>query len=128
MKKTQVCSLLALLVLGSAAVVQAQPAGAVTEKAIVALEEQWLKSQQTNNADLVAPLLEISTPNASVEFSTPDDPNNFTQSPQLLAVASSSGIPRYWKHRRGARCECLIRRPAALAGRTASKPRLSREM
>jgi hypothetical protein len=75
MKKTQVCCLLALLVLGSAAVVQAQPAGAVTEKAIVALEEQWLKSQQTNNADLVAPLL------ADKFVNTGDDGRGHEQGP-----------------------------------------------
>jgi len=48
------CSLvLALLV--SAAPSQAQTTGA--EKAVAALEQQWLQSQKTNNPDLVAPLL-----------------------------------------------------------------------
>jgi ketosteroid isomerase-like protein len=37
--------------------VQAQQATGATEKSIAALEDQWLKSQKTNNADLVAPLL-----------------------------------------------------------------------
>jgi ketosteroid isomerase-like protein len=56
MKKAWIPCLLALLSLGSAACSQAQTT-AGTEKAIVALEEQWLQSQKTNNPDLVAPLL-----------------------------------------------------------------------
>jgi uncharacterized protein (TIGR02246 family) len=46
----------ALLLLGSAAWSQAQTTGG-TEKAVAALEQQWLQSQKTNNPDLVAPLL-----------------------------------------------------------------------
>jgi ketosteroid isomerase-like protein len=83
MKRTQVCCLLALLVLGSAAVVQAQPAGSVTEKAIVALEEQWLKSQQTNNADLVAPLL-------ADKFVNTGDDGRVTNRAQYLADSKAS--------------------------------------
>lgn len=56
MKKAWIACLLALLSLVSAACSQAQTT-AGTEKAIVALEEQWLQSQKTNNPDLVAPLL-----------------------------------------------------------------------
>jgi ketosteroid isomerase-like protein len=48
--------LVGLLALGSASRSQAQTAGG-TEKAVAALEEQWLQSQKTNNPDLVAPLL-----------------------------------------------------------------------
>jgi RHS repeat-associated protein len=46
--------------------------------------------------DIVAPLLNISSTNSKVLFSTPDDPNNFLQSTQLLAVAPSgpAGILR----------------------------------
>jgi len=44
--------LVALLSLGSAAWSQDK-----TEKAVAALEQQWLQSQKTNNPDLVAPLL-----------------------------------------------------------------------
>jgi ketosteroid isomerase-like protein len=47
---------LAVLALGVSGASQAQQAGD-TEKAIAALENQWLKSTQTNNADLAAPLL-----------------------------------------------------------------------
>ena len=34
-----------------------QASTAATEKAVAALENQWLQAQRTNNADLVAPLL-----------------------------------------------------------------------
>jgi ketosteroid isomerase-like protein len=57
MKNLGMWCLLALLAVGSAAWVQAQQANDTTEKAIVALENQWLQSQKTNNPDLVAPLL-----------------------------------------------------------------------
>ncbi len=57
MKHTRGLCLLGLLSLFGFASVQAQQATGGTEKAIVALENQWLKSQQTNNADLTAPLL-----------------------------------------------------------------------
>jgi len=45
-----------LLSLGSAAWSQAQTTGG-TEKAVAALEEQWLQALKTNNPDLLAPLL-----------------------------------------------------------------------
>jgi ketosteroid isomerase-like protein len=56
MKKAWILCLVALLSIGSAAWSQAQTTGA-TEKAVAALEQQWLESQKTNNPDLVAPLL-----------------------------------------------------------------------
>jgi uncharacterized protein (TIGR02246 family) len=56
MKKTFVWCLSGLLLLGSAAWLQAQQTGD-TERTVAALEQQWLQSQQTNNPDLVAPLL-----------------------------------------------------------------------
>ncbi len=48
---------LGLLAAGSTGWSQAQQAGGGIEKAIAALENQWLQSQKTNNPDLVAPLL-----------------------------------------------------------------------
>ena len=50
----------------------------------------------TTNNDIVAPLLTISSTRCNVSFSTPDDPNNYVQSAQLLAVAPSgpAGILR----------------------------------
>jgi uncharacterized protein (TIGR02246 family) len=43
-----------VLIVGAAA--QAAPAG-TAEQAVTAAEHQWLKSQQTNNVELLAPLL-----------------------------------------------------------------------
>jgi ketosteroid isomerase-like protein len=57
MKKTSVWCLLGLLALGSASLSQAQQSSGATAKAVLALENQWLQSQKTNNPDLVAPLL-----------------------------------------------------------------------
>ena len=57
MKRTWLWCLLPLLSLGSASLSQAQQASGATEKAILALEDQWVQSQKTNNPDLVAPLL-----------------------------------------------------------------------
>ena len=56
MKRNWILCLIGLLLVGSAAWLQAQTTGG-TEKAVAALEQQWLQSQKTNNADLVAPLL-----------------------------------------------------------------------
>jgi len=56
MKKDLMCCLVGLLSLGSAALSQAQQTGG-TEKAIAALEQQWLQAQKTNNPDLLATLL-----------------------------------------------------------------------
>jgi uncharacterized protein (TIGR02246 family) len=50
MKRIWLLCVVGLLLLGSAARSQA-------EKAVAALEQQWLQSQKTNNPDLVAPLL-----------------------------------------------------------------------
>ena len=52
-------------------------------------------TNQSKN-DMVAPVLDISSTNTSVLFSTPDDPNNFAQDTQVLAVAPSgpAGILR----------------------------------
>jgi RHS repeat-associated protein len=46
--------------------------------------------------DMVAPLLTINSTNANVLFSTPDDPNNFVQQAEVLAVAPTgpAGILR----------------------------------
>ena len=56
MKNSLMWCLLGLLSLGSAAWSQAQTTGG-TEKAVAALEEQWLQAIKTNNPDLLAPLL-----------------------------------------------------------------------
>jgi ketosteroid isomerase-like protein len=56
MKRTLLCCLIGLVLLSSAASSQAQTTGE-KEKAVAALEQQWLQSQKTNNPDLVAPLI-----------------------------------------------------------------------
>lgn len=56
MKRIWISCLICLLSLGSAAWSQAQTTSGA-EKAVTALEQQWLQSQKTNNPDLVAPLL-----------------------------------------------------------------------
>src|ERR1700687_5237522 len=56
MKKLLMSCLIGLIYLSGAVWSQAQDTSG-TEKAIVALEQQWLQSQKTNNPDLVAPLL-----------------------------------------------------------------------
>jgi ketosteroid isomerase-like protein len=57
MKRTWMWCLVGLLSLGSVAWAQDKQAGGGTEKAVAALEQQWLQSQKANNPDLVAPLL-----------------------------------------------------------------------
>jgi ketosteroid isomerase-like protein len=56
MKRTAMWCLIGLVFLVSAARSEAQTTSG-TEKAVAALEEQWLQSQKTNNPDLLAPLL-----------------------------------------------------------------------
>ena len=55
MKKIVASCFLGLVLLACSAWSQAQMSG--TEKAVAALEQQWLQSQQTNNVDLLIPLL-----------------------------------------------------------------------
>lgn len=57
MKSLAARFLLGLLLLTGTSWVQAQPGDEPSEKAVAALESQWLESQKTNNPDLVAPLL-----------------------------------------------------------------------
>src|ERR1700722_13154533 len=80
MKKTSTWCLLALLSLVSVA--GAQTTGG-TEKAVAALEQQWLQSQKTNNPDLVAPLV------ADKFIGTGAD-GKITDRSQLLANAKAS--------------------------------------
>jgi ketosteroid isomerase-like protein len=55
-KRIAMWCLISSVLLVSAARSQAQTTSG-TEKAVAALEEQWLQSQKTNNPELVAPLL-----------------------------------------------------------------------
>ena len=83
MKNTQVWCLLGLLSLASATVSQAQQTSGATEKAVMALEIQWLKSQQTNNPDLVAALL-------ADKFVSTGNGGKVTNKAQTLADAKAS--------------------------------------
>jgi ketosteroid isomerase-like protein len=56
MKYLQTWAMLGLISLVGAASAQAPQASGTTEKAVLALENQWLKSQQTNNIDMAAAL------------------------------------------------------------------------
>ena len=56
MKRTLILHLVGLLFWWIATRSQAQTTGG-TEKAVAALEQQWLQSQKINNPDLLAPLL-----------------------------------------------------------------------
>ncbi len=56
MKRTVMCCLIGLVSLVSTIPSQAQTTSGA-EKAVAALEEQWLQSQKTNNPELTAPLL-----------------------------------------------------------------------
>jgi ketosteroid isomerase-like protein len=85
MKNTPVWCLLGLLSLASAPVSQAQQTSGATEKAVMALENQWLQSQKTNNPDLVAPLL-------ADKFVSTDDEGKVTNKAQTLANAKASKI------------------------------------
>ena len=57
MEKTLIWCSLGVISLGSAAWSQDKQTGGGSEKAVAALEQQWLQAQKTNNPDLVAPLL-----------------------------------------------------------------------
>lgn len=57
MKRAVVYSLLGIVSLGAAGMLHAQMPMGETEKAVAAQERQWLQSQKTNNAELLAPLL-----------------------------------------------------------------------
>jgi ketosteroid isomerase-like protein len=66
MKRTWVWCLVCVSLLGTVAWSQD------TEKAVAALEQQWLQSQKTNNPDLVAPLLADKFVNSSSEGKVSD--------------------------------------------------------
>jgi ketosteroid isomerase-like protein len=57
MKKAGMSCLFASLLVTGAAWAQVAKSDEAAEKAVAALENQWLQSQKTNNPDLVAPLL-----------------------------------------------------------------------
>jgi ketosteroid isomerase-like protein len=82
MKRTGILFLVGLLSLVSTASAQVQTTGE-TEKAVAALELQWLQSQKANNPDLVAPLL------ADKFVSTGSD-GKVASKAEMLATAKST--------------------------------------
>jgi ketosteroid isomerase-like protein len=66
MRKIWIVSLLAILLLGTAVWSQAQTTGEI-EKAVMALEDQWVQAQNINNPDLLAPLLADKFVNTSLD-------------------------------------------------------------
>src|SRR5712691_1182317 len=80
MKKNWILCLLALLSL--VGVAWSQTTGG-TEKAVAALEQQWLQSQKTNNPDLVAPLL-------ADKFMMTGNDGKVTGKAELLATAKAT--------------------------------------
>ena len=70
------------LVMMSCGALQAAPAGA-DEAAVTAAEQQWLKSQQSNNVELLAPLL------ADKVVETSEEGKVFTGKEAVLADAKS---------------------------------------
>jgi ketosteroid isomerase-like protein len=82
MKSTSIWWVLGLLSLGSVAWSQTPQTSAGTEKAIAALENQWLQSQKTNNPDLVAPLL-------ADKFVNTESNGKVTNKTEMLAESKS---------------------------------------
>jgi ketosteroid isomerase-like protein len=81
MKRTWLWCLIALLSVESAAWSQDTSSG--TEKGVAALEQQWLKSQKTNNPDLVAPLI-------ADNFTNTDPEGKVTTKGQMLTTAKAT--------------------------------------
>jgi uncharacterized protein (TIGR02246 family) len=82
MKRTLTLCLVGLILLVSATLSQAQKASG-TEKAVAALEEQWLQSQKTNNPDLIAPLL-------AENFVTTSSDGKFASKAEMLAIVKAT--------------------------------------
>jgi ketosteroid isomerase-like protein len=82
MKKTSIGLLGALLLLSVAWSQDMQNAGG-TEKAVTALEQQWLQSQKTNNPELLVPLL-------ADQFVNTGSDGKVTDKTQTLATAKTT--------------------------------------
>lgn len=81
--KSIIWGLLAGVVILNGAAAKADSAG-TAEKAVTAAEHQWMKGQQTNNAELIAPLL------ADKIVETDHDGKVFTGKDAVLADAKST--------------------------------------
>jgi uncharacterized protein DUF4440 len=82
MKRTLTCCSLALVLLISAAWSQANKTTGA-DQAVAALEQRWLQSQQTNNPDLLTPLL-------AEKYVTTSSDGKVTGKAETLAVAKST--------------------------------------
>jgi len=81
MTRIWLCCLLAVLLIGNAAWAQGTSSG--TEKGVAALEQQWLKSQKTNNPGLVAPLI-------ADKFTNTDPEGKVTSKSEMLTTAKAT--------------------------------------
>jgi ketosteroid isomerase-like protein len=81
-KRSLICGSVALAMVVSGTVARAAAADSA-EEAVTAAEHQWLKSQQTNNIDLLAPLL------ADKVVETTDEGKVRTGKEAVLAAAKS---------------------------------------
>jgi ketosteroid isomerase-like protein len=104
MKRTLIYNLLGILSLGAAGIVLAQMPMGDTEKAVAAQERQWLESQKTNNAELLAPLL-------AEKFVSTGKDGKVTNKAQTLADAKAS----HWTSAEYENVEVLAYGDAAVA-------------
>ena len=82
MKKLMMSCLIGFLISLSGAVWSQAQDTSGTEKAVAALEQQWLQSQKTNNPDLVAPIL-------ADKFINTNSDGKVTSKSETLATAKS---------------------------------------
>ncbi len=82
MKRTLIWCFISSVLLLSAAQSRAQQTSG-TEKAVAALEQQWLQSQKTNNPDLIAPLL-------ADNFSTTSSDGKVASKAEMLALVKAT--------------------------------------
>lgn len=104
MNRTVVYRLIGILSLGAAGVLQAQVQMGDTEKAVAAQEHQWLQSQKTNNADLLAPLL-------AEKFVSTGQDGKVTNKTQTLAEAKAT----HWTSAEYENVEVVVYGDAAIA-------------
>jgi hypothetical protein len=83
MNKSSMSCVLGAILLTSCAWAQVKSASE-TEKAIFALEHQWLKSQKTNDVELLVPLL-------ADQFVQTSSEGKVTNTKQTLAIANEMG-------------------------------------
>jgi ketosteroid isomerase-like protein len=83
MNRKVIYAFFGILSLGTAGLLQAQTPMGDAEKAVAAQEREWLQSQKTNNADLLAPLLAEKFINTGMD-------GKVTNKAQTLAAAKAT--------------------------------------